>query len=191
MCKQSAIDDKINNAPFFKTLKIISTSHSNITKRLEVYSAEEILDQTIPFQTRINGRVYENKEKSKNIFLGEDGHDYKYKLSSLRYDVFNKSKTCVCCGIVGTHMILETDQNNTTSAHFNLYAKVGNSLVLMTKDHITPKSKGGKDIVENMDCMCCICNNIKSDNHISVEELKNHEHIQWWFAKIEELKNEQ
>lgn len=183
-----SINDKIVNSPIFENYKIVSTSHSNFTKRLAIYPADEILDQTIQFQTRIDGRVYENKTKSDNVHLGSDGNDYKYKLSSLRYDVFKKSKVCACCGIVGTHMILETNHDNITSAHFNLYAKVGSHLVLMTKDHILPKSKNGKDILENMQTMCGVCNNIKSDSHISTEELKNSGDIQWWFSKIEEMK---
>lgn len=33
----------------------------------------------------------------------------------------------------------------------------------MTKDHITPKSKGGLDKIENMQTMCIVCNQEKGN----------------------------
>jgi 5-methylcytosine-specific restriction endonuclease McrA len=33
----------------------------------------------------------------------------------------------------------------------------------MTKDHIVPKSKGGKDMLSNTQTMCVICNTKKGD----------------------------
>lgn len=43
--------------------------------------------------------------------------------------------------------------------------------VLMTKDHIIPKSKGGKNNLSNYQPMCCICNKQK-DNNIIRKEMK-------------------
>ena len=33
----------------------------------------------------------------------------------------------------------------------------------MTKDHILPKSRGGKNHISNMQTMCCRCNSKKGD----------------------------
>lgn len=79
--------------------------------------------------------------------------------TSLRYKVFKtKGVKCVKCGIEGKYFIKERDINN-PYYHLNLYAidENGNE-ILMTKDHIFPKSKGGKDIIENFQTMCFKCN---------------------------------
>ena len=79
---------------------------------------------------------------------------------SLRYMLFyQKGTTCACCGKVGTHFKLCGDPN-TNRRHFNLFADDG---TLMTKDHIIPKSKGGKDRVENLQTMCTDCNSKKGN----------------------------
>ena len=50
--------------------------------------------------------------------------------------------------------------------HFNLYAiNDSGDEVLMTKDHIIPKSKGGKNHLSNYQPMCCYCN-CKKDNSL-------------------------
>lgn len=89
-----------------------------------------------------------------------DGFDV-YRIS-LRYETFyQKGTACVCCGKPGTHFKL-CGNPNTNRRHFNLFADDGS---LITKDHIIPKSKGGKDIVTNMQPMCEQCNNAKGNNY--------------------------
>lgn len=81
---------------------------------------------------------------------------------SLRYKTFiEKGYTCVCCGRKGAYYALECNEKlNPNRAHFNLYSEDD---VLMTKDHILPKSKGGKDCIDNMQTMCVICNKQKGN----------------------------
>lgn len=79
---------------------------------------------------------------------------------SLRYMTFyQKGVRCVCCGKEGTHFRLCGD-DDTNRRHFNLYADDGS---LLTKDHIVPKSKGGRDNVDNMQTMCEQCNKRKGN----------------------------
>ena len=79
---------------------------------------------------------------------------------SLRYMTFyQKGVRCVCCGKMGTHFRL-CGKATTNRRHFNLYADDG---TLITKDHIVPASKGGKDTVENMQTMCADCNAAKGN----------------------------
>lgn len=85
-------------------------------------------------------------------------------MSSLRYHVFKKSNVCCKCGLEGKYFIKERD-SNVKRYHFNLYAidSDGNE-VLMTKDHIIPKSKGGSDNLNNLQTMCTNCNFKKADS---------------------------
>lgn len=86
---------------------------------------------------------------------------YKVYRQSLRYATFyQKGCTCATCGKVGEYFELDLGDNSSRK-HFNLYAEDG---TLMTKDHIVPKKRGGKDTVSNMQTMCVDCNRRKGAN---------------------------
>ena len=90
-----------------------------------------------------------------------DGLPYMVKMSSLRYQVFKRDHcTCVCCGLVGTRMVLEKGRH-VPRPHFNLYGIEDGREVLFTKDHIIPVAHGGTEKLENLQTMCCICNLLK------------------------------
>lgn len=98
----------------------------------------------------------DRQKRKKNIVV--DGFNV-YPIS-LRYMLFyQKGTKCVRCGKLGTHFKLCGDPN-TNRRHFNLYADDG---TLLTKDHIVPKSKGGKDCLENLQTMCEDCNAAKGN----------------------------
>lgn len=86
------------------------------------------------------------------------------KMDSQRLQVFvAKGLVCAVCGIEGRYFALEQDKHmpnqSTTAYHFNLYALDGDgNEVLMTKDHIVPKSGGGLDTLNNYQTMCGPCN---------------------------------
>jgi hypothetical protein len=93
---------------------------------------------------------------------------------SLRYQTFAKSRACVCCGIEGTYFAKERSAKRlkdgsgfkatTKTWHFNLYATAPDGReVMMTKDHIVPRSKGGEDALRNLQTMCAPCNCNKQD----------------------------
>lgn len=90
---------------------------------------------------------------------------YPVKGDSQRYYVFRQSLICVKCGIKGTEFRLQTYRNKSENptAHFNLYAVTPTETRLMTKDHILPKSKGGRDIIANYATMCDKCNSEKGN----------------------------
>ena len=87
------------------------------------------------------------------------------------YDVFVDERTktyiengtvCRHCGIKATHWGLDHDKY--WKGHLNLYATdESGEEVLMTSDHIIPKSKGGSDDVSNRQCLCLRCNQKKAD----------------------------
>ena len=87
---------------------------------------------------------------------------------SLRYSLFyQKGCNCVKCGRKGSYFKLE-ESDNPERRHFNLYTEDN---ILMTKDHIKPKIAGGKDIIENLQPMCSICNSEKSGEYPGVVKL--------------------
>lgn len=51
-------------------------------------------------------------------------------------------------------------ESNGSAPHLNLYCADG---VMMTKDHVVPKSKGGPDVLDNFQPMCARCNERKGD----------------------------
>jgi len=93
------------------------------------------------------------------------------KMDSQRYYLF-KRDGCVCvdCGLEGTFFRKERDANfNHKQAieprfHFNLYAIDENGEeVMITKDHIWPKSKGGSNTMKNYQVLCYTCNQKKKN----------------------------
>jgi 5-methylcytosine-specific restriction endonuclease McrA len=97
-------------------------------------------------------------------------------MNSDRYAVFKANPACVACGLVGTKMILDINPGD-QSPHFNLYAIESGRYVLMTKDHIIAKSKGGTDELSNYQTCCSICNNLKGNYDLSREQMRELRHI--------------
>jgi len=110
------------------------------------------------------------------IFYAGD-FPFSVHMDSLRYATFAKSLVCCSCGLVGSVMRLEYSyhQQGHVRPHFNLYAlnPDNGTYVLMTKDHIIPVSKGGKDLESNLQTMCSPCNLKKGDKfHATNEDRK-------------------
>ena len=92
-----------------------------------------------------------------------EGH--KLKVSSDRLRLFKeKGLGCVSCPLVGIFFALE-DHNGETP-HLNLYGVTEKGReVMMTKDHIRPKAKGGRNEMANYQPMCADCNGKKADKY--------------------------
>ena len=89
-------------------------------------------------------------------------------MNSQRYFVFKNNNKCASCGLEGTKLILDLNPGD-KSPHFNLYGEEDGRLVLMTKDHIVPRSKGGENVIGNYQTMCSICNNLKGNYDLTIE----------------------
>lgn len=100
----------------------------------------------------------------KLIITGTDG-DRAVRVDSLRLQCFKRSPVCVSCGRKGTRFAMEKSSEGDFSAHLNLYCVEGEKEVLMTHDHILPRSKGGTNTLDNVQTMCTDCNK-KKDNTI-------------------------
>ena len=87
-----------------------------------------------------------------------------YRKTEHRLKTFlTKECKCVNCGIEGK-WFYKVMSNGQCSYHLELFGEKDGKLVLMTKDHIIPKSKGGSNGINNMQTMCCHCNEAKKDN---------------------------
>lgn|SRR5574337_766237 len=107
---------------------------------------------------------------------------FKVKASSYRLELFQQNPCCVSCHRKGSLWLLQS-HHKTEPPHLNLYHVEDHEitewknlsqdgLVLMTKDHIIPKSKGGTNSWENFQTMCSICNGKKGDLMPSVAKRK-------------------
>ena len=87
------------------------------------------------------------------------------KIKTRRASVyFKKGFGCVVedCDVEGLFFVLNLDPGD--GIHLDLHGMDEGKEILMTIDHIHPKSKGGKNSIENYQPMCLVCNNLKSDN---------------------------
>lgn len=149
--------------------------------------AEFNLDEVLPF---VGKRGTPKKEYT------IENKTFNLRMTSLRLRTFKRSPTCVICGLVGCTILLEEfeihggeETVQGSGPHFNLYGEgtpsdvfmshpravdgsLKSKLVLLTKDHIVPKSKGGHDGILNMQTMCVICNGLKKNASLTNKMLK-------------------
>ena len=96
----------------------------------------------------------------------------KIKITSIRLNVFkNSNLTCPICGAQASYFAKEKNIND-KNYHLNLYGIYNNQEILFTRDHILPRSLGGKDTLENQQIMCEPCNLLKGNRNISNKDLK-------------------
>ena len=92
------------------------------------------------------------------------------RVTGTRLGAFKKNLACAGCERVGERFYVERHRKRNGEAkygdgwHLNLYSVNPNGTeTLMTRDHIVPRSKGGKDKLGNSLTMCTHCNLKKSD----------------------------
>jgi len=94
------------------------------------------------------------------------------KGAKTRLQMFKNGQTsCVRCGLEGSHWHIERAVNDHVMPFsINLYGMVGYEEVMLTHDHVLPKSLGGSNNVVNAQCMCDPCNHKKA-NFLKLNEL--------------------
>lgn len=89
------------------------------------------------------------------------------KMNSERLICFKQNIVCVRCRVMGILFRLQRHQNDqqSLSLHMNLYGLRNGRMILFTKDHIVPRSKGGQSSLSNYQTMCYDCNQIKGNKY--------------------------
>ena len=83
-------------------------------------------------------------------------------MTSLKLQTFKENGIrCRVCGCKGVYFAKEK-YSDQAYFHLNLYALKEGKEVLMTKDHIIPLTKGGRDRLNNFQTLCGECNRKKA-----------------------------
>ena len=93
---------------------------------------------------------------------------FEVDMSAIRLRLFaTKGTVCVHCGLSGSYFWLEKNKgviDPTSGYHLNLYGFNRSKVeTMLTRDHIVPRSKGGRDILSNLQTLCYPCNAKKAD----------------------------
>ncbi|RDJ35062.1 MAG: hypothetical protein DWQ19_09510 [Crenarchaeota archaeon] len=142
----------------FKILKVNVPGRKKFhLETLAEFTLEDIFDRLTTEESRLPFEV--------------DDSVYNVRMNSHRYFFFKQNHICVACGLAGEKFLLQQNPCD-KSPHFNLYGVENDELILMTKDHVLPKSKGGKNSHDNYVTMCIICNNLKANYEITPDQIR-------------------
>lgn len=105
-------------------------------------------------------------------YIGSGRREYCGKVvrvNGVRLKVFKRDGgVCYMCGLQATHFAIESSPGQDDHYHINLYAlSPEGKEVLMTRDHVHPKSKEGSDDLDNAQTACSPCNARKSDKVVT------------------------
>ena len=108
--------------------------------------------------------------------IRNDRHNNNMQFDGMHYDPYEsryslfleKGYECTKCGLAANIACFE--KNNHTKKgkwHWNFYhRKKSGKEIMLTRDHIKPKSYGGNDKIENVQPMCEYCNSRKGNGAV-------------------------
>lgn len=99
-------------------------------------------------------------------------HDVPVRLSDTARVVMDASYICMDCRSEATHYVIHRETNLTKHPYSISFFHVdpNHGIMMHTKDHVIPKSLGGKDIMENYQNYCYDCNQ-KKGNSLSMTDI--------------------
>lgn len=99
---------------------------------------------------------------------------------------FHKGCACVTpgCTNIGERVVRSIDSQG--GVHWDLFTS---DMILMTVDHIHPKSRGGRNELANYQPMCQVCNSLKGNRLITLETLSDMiKHPEMYVSKRQQKK---
>lgn len=82
-----------------------------------------------------------------------------------RLQTYLSGTECKHCGLNATFFAVEAQRPKWNNYHLNLYGLKDGREVMLTSDHIIPKSKGGSHDLSNRQTLCQPCNKRKKDRY--------------------------
>lgn len=135
--------------------------------------------------------IPERDKATKRIYF-ENGLSVNCKSTRMKMFIYYHKTQCVCCGIKTAFAAVETG-NDKPEYHMNFYALTEKGEeVLMTWDHIKPKSLGGTNGQSNAQCLCVICNCLKGNSHTidEVKRMRQNKNKSLWYNRAKPVKME-
>lgn len=126
-------------------------------------------ENVIPYIIQPGKTTQERRQKTYRTYhIGKTF--YRVKMSGQRMALLGREQECACCGHSGVLFRLES--SGCYQPHFNLYGVHETGLILMTMDHINPRSNGGKTVSDNLQLLCKFCNERKKNKPMTLDELR-------------------
>lgn len=126
------------------------------------------------------------------VWLHTEIGSFQVRVSSSRLECFRRNQKCVTCHKVGNLFLLQSSEPSKSGIglncyiehcpwcslhprpikvfskgdmpHLNMFHRTKDGgLILMTQDHIRPRSRGGSSKIENLQTMCRNCNQAKGN----------------------------
>lgn len=93
-----------------------------------------------------------------------NGKTYTVRVNSVKFECFRRNHICVFCRKEGCVWLLQLEPNG-KSIHLNMFWREGEEKMMLTLDHICPRSKNGKTRISNSQTLCQKCNQDKGDRY--------------------------
>lgn len=125
----------------------MSNLKHKIKERLQKLTIEEVLEYI--------------KKNPETQFFVSNGIQAKIKRAKTLAKI---GLDCKHCNLKGQYFTIDVDVGG--GIHLDLFSVNDKGQeVLMTIDHIIPKSKGGSNLYHNLQCLCMPCNSKKGDSN--------------------------
>jgi hypothetical protein len=169
--EEGHIEDQINMFYVGVATEQTRETWPEFKTRYKIGNKRKRLDHKIPLE-EILPLVYSKSGITRTVIHGKSVKFRSSRLELFASDHEGHGTNCNDCGLEGQYFKLEqtieggSKPSKNNRYHLNLYAiDAEGDEVLLTKDHIMPKSKGGDHHLDNYQTLCYPCNQDKADTY--------------------------